>query len=56
METNDLFGLPRYGISHDDPGIASADKCRYDAGVEVQEDFVASGKSFTTIVPGAATR
>jgi AraC family transcriptional regulator len=54
METNNLFGRPRYGISHDDPGIASSDKCRYDAGVEVPEDFVASGKSFTTTVPGGS--
>lgn len=54
METNNLFGRPRYGISHDDPAITSPEKCRYDAGVEVPPDFVASGKSFTTTVPGGS--
>lgn len=54
METNNLFGRPRYGISHDDPGITSPEKCRYDAGVEVPPDFVASGKSFATIIPGGS--
>ena len=54
METNNLFGKPRYGISHDDPGITSADKCRYDACVEVPADFVASGPSFTATIPGGS--
>lgn len=52
MATNNLFGKPRYGSSHDDPGITSADKCRYDACVEVPADFVASGPSFTATIPG----
>jgi AraC family transcriptional regulator len=54
MATNNLFGKPRYGISHDDPGITSADKCRYDACVEVPADFVASGPCFTTVIPGGS--
>src|ERR1700674_4084889 len=33
METNGLYGQPRYGISHDDPGIAAPEKLRYDAAV-----------------------
>ena len=52
METNDLFGRPRYGISHDDPSITAADKCRYDACVEVPGDFVATGKALVTTIPG----
>lgn len=54
METNQLFGKPRYGISHDDPGITSADKCRYDACVEVPSDFIAGGPCFTTTLPGGS--
>ncbi|WP_211465109.1 AraC family transcriptional regulator [Collimonas silvisoli] len=54
METNNLFGRPRYGISHDAPAITSADKCRYDAGVEVPADFAVSGKAFTTTIPGGS--
>lgn len=54
METNHLFGLPRYGISHDDPGITAAAKCRYDACVEVPENFISAGQCFTTIVPGGS--
>ncbi|MGI9024991.1 MAG: AraC family transcriptional regulator [Burkholderiaceae bacterium] len=59
MEANDLLGRPRYGISHDDPSITAPEQCRYDACVEVQEDFVASGNAHTTTIPGgkyASTR
>ena len=54
MEANNLFGKARYGISHDDPGITSADKCRYDACVEVPADFVASGPCFTAVIAGGS--
>jgi AraC family transcriptional regulator len=54
MDTNNLFGRPRYGISHNDPAITSSEKCRYDAGVEVPADFVASGQSFVTTIPGGS--
>lgn len=54
METNNLFGRPRYGISHNDPAITSSEKCRYDAGVEVPSDFVASGPSFVSTIPGGS--
>lgn len=52
MVTNNLLGLPRLGISYDDPNITAPDKCRYDAGVEVTPGFVGSGKHLTTSVPG----
>jgi AraC family transcriptional regulator len=59
MEANDLFGRPRYGISHDEPGITAPEQCRYDACVEVPPDFVATGQAQITTIPGgkyAATR
>jgi len=52
MQTNGLFGRPRYGISHDDPGIAAPEKSRYDACVEVAADFSGTGDYHTTTVPG----
>jgi AraC family transcriptional regulator len=52
MQMNGLYGRPRYGISHDDPGITSPEKLRYDAAVEVSPDFVGAGKHQTTIIPG----
>jgi AraC family transcriptional regulator len=52
METNGLYGQPRYGISHDDPGITAAEKLRYDAAVEVPENFVGAGDHQTTVIPG----
>ena len=52
MGTNRLMGRPRYGISHDDPAIASADRSRYDAGVEVPADFSGAGEYHMTVIPG----
>jgi AraC family transcriptional regulator len=52
MTTNNLFGRPRYGISHDQPGISVAGKLRYDAGVEVPSDFAGTGPYMKTVVPG----
>jgi AraC family transcriptional regulator len=52
METNGLYGQPRYGISHDDPGITAPEKLRYDAAVEVPEDFVGAGDHQRTVIPG----
>jgi len=52
METNGLFGRPRYGISHDDPGITAPEKLRYDAAVEVTADFAGAGHYQTTEIPG----
>jgi AraC family transcriptional regulator len=52
METNGLWGKPRYGISHDDPGVTPPGKLRYDAAVEVPEEFVGAGDYQTTVIPG----
>jgi AraC family transcriptional regulator len=52
LATNNLLGNPRFGISHDDPSVTAPDKCRYDACVELPEDFVGTGKHLTTIIPG----
>ena len=41
-----------YGIGHDDPSITPADKCRYDACVEVPADFVTSGQADIQTLPG----
>lgn len=52
LQENDLLGSPRYGLSHDDPSITAPEKCRYDACVEVQENFNTSGDAETTTIPG----
>jgi AraC family transcriptional regulator len=52
MVTNNLFGKPRYGISHDEAGITAPDKLRYDAAVEVPSDFSGTGSYMTTVIPG----
>ena len=52
LVTNDLLGRPRYGISYDDPSITAADKCRYDACVELPANFVANGGAMVTTIPG----
>ena len=52
LAAHGLLGQPRYGISHDDPGITAPDKCRYDACAEVPRDFIATGNALTTTIPG----
>lgn len=47
-----LRGRPLYGISHDDPTIVSPDACRYDAGVEVDANFVCDAGIVKTTLPG----
>lgn len=42
LAADNLLGLPRYGVSHDDPQMTAEDKCRYDGGVEVKADYVPS--------------
>ncbi|GHD65376.1 AraC family transcriptional regulator [Jeongeupia chitinilytica] len=41
-----------YGIGYDDPSITPAEKCRYDAAVEVPAGFVASGEVGVAELPG----
>ena len=52
LATNGLLGQPRYGISHDDPGVTAPAQCRYDAGAEVPAQFAPTGNAFKTIIPG----
>ena len=52
MATDGLVGCARYGISHDDPSVTAASLCRYDACVEVDAGYVASGGALITTLPG----
>lgn len=52
MVENDLMNRPRYGISHDDPGITAPSQCRYDAGVEVEVGQVCTGNAQYVEIPG----
>jgi AraC family transcriptional regulator len=52
METNGLWGRPRYGISLDDPDVTAAEKLRYDAAVEVAADFAGAGRYQKTVLLG----
>ena len=56
LQTNNLMGRPLYGISHDDPGITAPEKCRYDAAVEVEPEFVGAGHHLKTTIPGGKVR
>jgi AraC family transcriptional regulator len=47
-----LLAQPRYGISHDDPGVTAPEQCRYDACVEVPADFVVPTNACKTRIPG----
>ncbi|MFZ4400388.1 MAG: AraC family transcriptional regulator [Bacteroidales bacterium] len=38
------FGMESLGLSHDDPSITEADKCRYDACVTVKKDVKPEGE------------
>lgn len=49
---NSLLDGSRYGISYDDPSITAPENCRYDACAEVAADFVASGGTLKTTIPG----
>ena len=52
METNDLFGRPRYGVALDDPHATRPAQCRYDACVEIAAQETLSGNSKEKILPG----
>lgn len=52
MHSNGFSEEACYGIGYDDPSITPANKCRYDACVEVPADFVASGQADTQTLPG----
>lgn len=52
MHSNGLSDETCYGIGHDDPSLTPANKCRYDACVEVPAHFVASGQVDILALPG----
>jgi AraC family transcriptional regulator len=52
MKANNLIGATRYGVSFDDPMVTPADQCRYDACIEVPENFAGSGQYESTTIPG----
>lgn len=52
MESHGLSGATCYGIGYDDPSVTPADKCRYDACVEVPEGFQTSGRADIQTLPG----
>jgi AraC family transcriptional regulator len=47
-----LAGATCYGIGHDDPSVTPADKCRYDACVEIPEGFEPGGQFSVANLPG----
>ena len=47
-----LLDKPRYGIGLDNPAVTPADKCRYDACVEVPADYVAKAPAAIAMLPG----
>jgi len=49
---NGLEQAPRYGVGLDDPCITAPDKCRYDAGVAIPDDFVARNPAGIQTLPG----
>ena len=52
MEANGLMGLARYGIGLDDPAVTPPGDCRYDAAVEIPEDFVVAPPAREWRLPG----
>ena len=46
-----LYGRPIYGLSHDDPDITAADKCRYDTCVEVDDNWLPVAGALVTVIP-----
>ncbi|TVZ41096.1 AraC family transcriptional regulator [Alteromonadaceae bacterium 2753L.S.0a.02] len=47
-----LIHLPRYGIWYDDPDVTPQGECRYDACVEVPDDFIPPSGAFLRNLPG----
>lgn len=52
MRANQLEGRACYGIGHDDPGITAPANCRYDACVEIPDDFHPRGQAGVALLPG----
>jgi AraC family transcriptional regulator len=52
METNNLMGRERFGISLDDPSVTKSSACRYDACVESPESEALTGDPQRKVIPG----
>jgi len=52
METNNLMGRERYGISLDDPSVTKSSACRYDACVASPEGEALTGDPQRKVIPG----
>ena len=52
METNNLMGRERYGISLDDPSVTRSSACRYDACVASPENEALTGDAQRKVIPG----
>ena len=52
METNNLYGRDRFGISLDDPSVTKPASCRYDACVASPEGEVLTGNPQRKVIPG----
>jgi AraC family transcriptional regulator len=52
LQASGLGGRAMYGIARDDPAITDADKCRYDCGVEIPEDFAPPAPAVVDRLPG----
>ena len=52
MARQGLQGRVVYGIGHDNPEVTAPERCRFDACVEVDDDWVAVGEAHVTVIPG----
>jgi AraC family transcriptional regulator len=52
METNNLYGRDRYGISLDDPSVTKPSACRYDACIASPEGETLTGHPQRKVIPG----
>ncbi len=52
LNANGLARQACYGISHDDPSITPADKCRFDACAEIPQGFLPSPPASIAELPG----
>jgi len=52
METNNLMGRERYGISLDDPSVTNPAQCRYDACVASADGEALTGNPQRKVIPG----
>jgi DNA gyrase inhibitor GyrI len=52
LQEHQLDGPTCYGVGLDDPASTPAAQCRYDAGVEVAEDFHANAPASIITLPG----